>query len=159
MPILTESTGRYTLDLTPPNLTVLDAVSYTQAGTVWCEAVVDLNPPPSTWEIVAAGFKTSMAAGTANVVIQGLIRDVEYDVYCFAQDDGTMSATNNPLEVEWSKKNGIGYTDVVATKMDAHVLYDSIPPVLLSVDPVHNAVARGLDREQFASVSCVELGF
>lgn len=153
-PILTESTGRYTLDLTPPSITVLDAVSYTQdsvtvtvamdeAGTIWCEAVLDLQPPPSINQIVAAGFKSTAAAGSTNVILQGLIRDTEYDVYCFAQDDGTLSAANNSLEVKWSKKNGIGYSDMVATKMDAHVLYDSTPPLLLSTEPVHNAVGVG----------------
>merc|ERR1712176_585799 len=28
--VLTETTGRYTLDLTPPTITVLDAISYAQ---------------------------------------------------------------------------------------------------------------------------------
>ena len=28
---------------------------------------------------------------------------------------------------------------MVATKMDAHVIYDSTPPLLLSTVPVHNA--------------------
>lgn len=28
---------------------------------------------------------------------------------------------------------------MVATKMDAHVLYDSTPRLLLSTEPVHNA--------------------
>jgi len=153
-PILTESTGRYTLDLTPPTITVLDAVSYTQdsvtvtvamdeAGTVWCAAVHELLPPPSITQIVATGFKSSLTVGSTNVIIQGLTRDTEYDVYCFAQDDGTRSAANNSVEVALSRKNGIGYTDMVATKMDAHVIYDSTPPLLLSTVPVHNAAGVG----------------
>ncbi|CAJ1402439.1 unnamed protein product [Effrenium voratum] len=149
--VLTETAGRYTLDLTPPSITVTDAVSYTQdsvtvtvlmseAGTVWCSAVLDLQPPPSTNEVVAAGFVAhALNAGIVSVVVQGLIRDTEYDMYCFAQDDGTMSAANSSLEVRLSKKNAIGYTEMVATKMDAHVIYDSTPPQLLSTDPVHNA--------------------
>ncbi|CAK8986555.1 Uncharacterized protein SCF082_LOCUS597 [Durusdinium trenchii] len=149
-PVLTEATGRYTLDLTPPSITVVDAVSYTQdsvtvtvsmdeAGTVWCTAVLDLQPPPSISQIVALGFKSPALAGSTDVVIQGLNRDTEYDVYCFAQDDGTMSAQNSSLEVRLSKKNAIGYTEMVATKMDAHVIYDSTAPLLVSTTPVHNA--------------------
>eukprot|EP00913_Durusdinium_trenchii_P022222 g20881.t1 len=110
-----------------------------EAGTVWCTAVLDLQPPPSISQIVALGFKSPALAGSTDVVIQGLNRDTEYDVYCFAQDDGTMSAQNSSLEVRLSKKNAIGYTEMVATKMDAHVIYDSTAPLLVSTTPVHNA--------------------
>ena len=77
-----------------------------------------------------------------------------------ARDDGTMSAANSTLEVKLSKKNSIScaprsrscvmpspirlhrrfrYSDMVATKMDAHVIYDSEAPRLLTVHPPHNA--------------------
>ncbi|CAE7848818.1 unnamed protein product, partial [Symbiodinium sp. KB8] len=156
-PILTEPLGRYSLDLTPPTLLVLDAVSYTQdsvrvtaslneAGTVWCAAVLDLQPPPATNEVVAAGYLASIgAAGVLDVTIQNLMRDTEYDVYCFARDDGTMSAANSTLEVKLSKKNSISYSDMVATKMDAHVIYDSEAPRLLAVHPPHNAFGVGAE--------------
>ncbi|CAE7498960.1 unnamed protein product [Symbiodinium natans] len=155
VPILTEPSGRYSLDLTPPTIAVLDAVSYTQdsirvtvslneAGTVWCAAVLDLQPAPSTNEVVAAGyFASTVTAGVLDVTIQSLRRDTEYDVYCFARDDGTLSAANSTLELKLSKKNSITYADMVATKMDAHVIYDSEAPLLLAVDPPHNAFGVG----------------
>mmetsp|Transcript_24292 Transcript_24292/g.57125 ORF Transcript_24292/g.57125 Transcript_24292/m.57125 type:complete len:161 (+) Transcript_24292:1-483(+) len=73
------------------------------------------------------------------------MRDTEYDVYCFARDDGTMSAANSTLEVKLSKKNSISYSDMVATKMDAHVIYDSEAPRLLTVHPPHNAFGVGAE--------------
>lgn len=41
---------------------------------------------------------------------------------------------------------------MVATKMDAHVIYDSTPPLLLSTVPVHNAAGvRGSASEPNAA--------
>lgn len=152
-PVLVEADGRYTLDLTAPTITILDATSQSQesvtisvqideAGTVWCAAVLDLQPAPTTNQIVASGFlSTSESAADVNVTITGLVRDTEYDVYCFARDDGTMSASNNSLEVQLSKKNALGYSEMLATKIDIHVLYDSVAPLLLGTDPVNNAFA------------------
>eukprot|EP00928_Gymnodinium_smaydae_P040215 TRINITY_DN27306_c0_g6_i1.p1 TRINITY_DN27306_c0_g6~~TRINITY_DN27306_c0_g6_i1.p1 ORF type:complete len:5181 (-),score=906.80 TRINITY_DN27306_c0_g6_i1:179-15013(-) len=152
VPVLTESSGRYTLDLTPPVISVVDAISYTQdslvvtvlideAGTVWCAAVLDGMPAPTANQILAAGYMTDApeGGGNVNVTIPDLSRDTEYDIYCFARDDGTKSAKNNTLELEFSKKNAIGYNMVLSTKRDGHVIYDSQAPVLLSTEPLHNA--------------------
>lgn len=148
--MLVETTGRYTLDLSPPSLSVLDAVSSTQdsitlavqldeEGTVWCAAVLDRQPAPTLNQVIAAGFSMEVEANsTVNVTISRLIRDTEYDTYCFARDDGTRSAKNDTLEVQFSTKNPISYDEVLASKHDAHVIYDSLPPVLVSTDPRHN---------------------
>ncbi|CAE8662376.1 unnamed protein product, partial [Polarella glacialis] len=153
--VLVEDTGRYTLDLTSPVISVLDATSLSQdsltisvnmdeAGTAWCAAVLDRQSAPTTNQIVAAGFRSiGPEAGIVNVTISNLVRDTEYDVYCFARDDGTKSASNNTLEVQFSKKNVIGYTEMLTTKTDAHVLYDSEGPLLLGTSPVHNAIQVG----------------
>jgi hypothetical protein len=149
--ILVEPYGRHTLDLTPPIITVHGAASHAQdaltvslsineGGTAWCKAVRDRERPPTANEVVAAGFKAALGtAGTFTVQVSGLHQDTEYDVYCFARDDGTKSANNDTLEVQLSKKNSISQDDVLATKTDAHVLYDSLVPVLLERVPVNNS--------------------
>jgi hypothetical protein len=150
-PYLTEVSGRFTLDLTPPVMTLMNTVSVSQdsitalvnldeAGTTWCAAVLDRFPPPTVNQIVAAGFQTLVdAPGAVNVTVTGLVKDTEYDMYCFARDDGTMSAANDTQEVQLSVRNAVSYEEVLATKMDAHVIYDSMPPVLLSKAPVNLA--------------------
>jgi len=148
-PMLVEAHGRYTLDLTPPVLSLDDAISTTQdsltltvsldeAGTAWCAAVLDHMPAPTLNQVIAADFKTeALDAGAVNVTVTNLMKDTEYDVYCFARDDGTKSASNSSMEVLLSTKNGVAYSTLLATKMDAHVIYDSLGPALLATDPVH----------------------
>jgi len=150
-PYLVEDSGRYTLDLTPPTLTVVNAVSTTQdsitvavnldeAGTAWCTAVLDQFPVPTINQVIAAGFQTEAEdAGIVNVTVVSLSRDTEYDVYCFARDDGTKSARNDTLEVQFSRKNPVSSSTVISTKTDAHVIYDSLAPLLLAMDPSNNA--------------------
>jgi hypothetical protein len=117
-------------------------VALDELGTVWCGAVLDRMTPPTTNQIVAAGFVAQTNASfIATVVISSLIRDTEYDVYCYARDDGTKSAANDAEEVFLSTKNAVDEVTVIASKTDAHVRYDSLSPLLLSTDPVNNAVS------------------
>jgi len=150
-PYLTEAVGRYTLDLTPPVFSVVNARSTTQdsvtvavsldeAGTAWCSAVFDQFAAPTVNQIIAAGFQSEASdAGIINVTVTNLVKDTEYDMYCFARDDGTKSARNDTVEVQLSVKNPVSYFTVMETKMDAHVIYDSLAPVLLELDPVNQA--------------------
>jgi len=137
--------------LTPPTIAVVNAfsssqdsltvsVSLDEAGTAWCAAVRDREPPPTLNQVVAAGFMTEATdAGVITVTVSDLVRDTEYDVYCAARDDGTKSAKNDTAETAVSKKNIVAYAEVLATKFDAHVIYDSLGPSLLSAAPPHNA--------------------
>jgi hypothetical protein len=152
-PMLSESTGRFTLDLTPPIITVTGIQSTQETtstvtlrldepGTVWCKAVRDRFQPPTINQIIAANFPsiTTLASTDFDVVVENLQRDTEYDVYCHARDRGT--------EVEYgvtpsagNPGNDVTMSMVLTTKRDIHTLGDSTPPVITSYTPALAATA------------------
>jgi hypothetical protein len=147
--MLTESTGRFTLDLTPPIINIRSIKSMSEQtstitlqldepGTSWCKAVRDRFDPPTINQIIAASFYavTTLANTDFTVQVQNLERDTEYDVYCHARDRGT--------EVEYgvtpsagNPGNDVTHTHVLTTKRDIHTMGDSTPPIIQSVSPVH----------------------
>jgi len=147
LPVLVEATGRFTLDLTPPIITVVSIASNSETtatvtlqldepGTAWCTAVRDQFTPPSINQIIAASFSSTVltAATDFTVQVQNLIRDTEYDVYCHARDRGTevdvgLSAGN--------PGNDVDSAHVLTTKRDIHTMGDSTPPSVVSVSPAH----------------------
>merc|ERR1712176_193026 len=102
LPILTEATGRFTLDLTPPVITIISIVSQSEStatitlqldepGTAWCKVVRDRFDPPTINQVIAASFfsVTTAANDPFTVRVENLERDTEYDAYCHARDRGT----------------------------------------------------------------------
>jgi len=152
-PMLTESTGRFTLDLTPPIINVRTIKSLSEQtstvtmqldepGTAWCKAVRDRFDPPTINQIIAASFYavTTLSNTDFTVQIQNLQRDTEYDVYCHARDRGT--------EVEYgvtpsagNPGNDVTHSHVLTTKRDIHTMGDSTPPIITLVAPVHSESA------------------
>jgi len=148
-PVLTESTGRFTLDLTAPIMNVRGIQSYSETtatvtlqldepGTVWCKAVRDRFDPPTINQIIAANFLsiTTQATTDFTVRIENLERDTEYDVYCHARDRGT--------EVEFgvtpsagNPGNDVTAAHVLTTKRDIHTMGDSTAPTIVTVTPVN----------------------
>lgn len=152
-PVLTESSGRFTLDLTPPIISVQSIVSMSEntatvtlrldePGTAWCSAVRDQLTPPSINQIIAASFSNTVTSASTDftVQVQNLERDTEYDVYCHARDRGTevevgiTPAAGNP-------GNDVDHTHVLTTKRDIHTLGDSTAPIVVSVSPAHMQTA------------------
>jgi len=156
VPMLTESTGRFTLDLTPPVITVVSIVSTAETtatitvrldepGTVWCKAIRDRFDPPTINQVIAANFLTVQTSSNTDfaVLVQNLERDTEYDVYCHARDRGT--------EVEYgvtptpgNPGNDVTYDHMLTTKRDIHTMGDSTAPTIVSVTPNHQAT--GVDQ-------------
>lgn len=145
---LTESTGRSTLDLTPPIQTIVSVsslsentatvyMSLSEPGTAWCTAVLNGFAAPTINEIIAAGFYTFTSAGSQafNVVIQNLVRDTEYDTYCHARDTGTTVPTGVPSP--GNPGNDDSYVQDLLTMRNIHTMGDSTPPSLVSVLPVY----------------------
>ncbi|CAE7397025.1 PEPD [Symbiodinium pilosum] len=147
LPVLMEASGRFTLDLTPPIITVVSIASNSETtatvtlqldepGTAWCTAVRDQFTPPSINQIIAASFSSTVltAATDFTVQVQNLIRDTEYDVYCHARDRGTETdvglSAGNP-------GNDVDSAHVLTTKRDIHTMGDSTPPSVVSVSPAH----------------------
>ncbi|CAE7498925.1 unnamed protein product [Symbiodinium natans] len=93
-----------TLDLTPPNMTVLNvvatedvivvSVSMDEAGTVWCRAYRKGAAVPGASEILETGFyleASAEAVAEVNITAENakgdpLSQGTDYEVYCFAQD-------------------------------------------------------------------------
>jgi hypothetical protein len=136
--ILTESTGRYTLDLTPPIIQVNSVVSLSEPtltvnvqldepGTVWCLAVRDNFDAPTINQIIAADYSAVETGANQpfNVVILALTRDTEYDTYCFARDRGTENGAVSP-----NPGNDITFATVLSTKRDVHTIGDSTYPFI-----------------------------
>lgn len=146
-PILTETTGRYTLDLTPPIITVSSIASYAETtatvtvrldepGTVWCKAVRDYFDPPTINQIIAASFSSTTALANTNfqVLVENLEKDTEYDMYCHARDGGTEVDVGSTPDAG-NPGNDCTFDHVLSTKRDIHTLGDSTPPVIVSVSP------------------------
>jgi hypothetical protein len=177
-PMLTESSGRFTLDLTPPIITVTDIVSTSETtatvtlrldepGTAWCKSVRDRFNPPTINQIIAASFfsVTTLENSDFTVTVENLARDTEYDMYCFARDRGT--------EVEYgvtpsagNPGNDVTMSHVLTTKRDIHTLGDSTPPIISSVTPVHGATSVSVSpvieivfNEDVQAVSGAQLQF
>jgi hypothetical protein len=147
-PMLTESTGRFTLDLTPPIITMnsIESASETTAriflrldepGTSWCKAVRDQFDSPTINQIIAANFFSTVATSNTefSVQIQNLERDTEYDVYCHARDRGTEVTVGSPDA--GNPGNDATFDHVLSTKRDIHTMGDSTAPTIVSVAPVH----------------------
>jgi hypothetical protein len=155
-PMLTESTGRFTLDLTPPIINIRSIKSMSEKtstitlqldepGTAWCKAVRDRFDSPTINQIIAASFYavTTLANTDFTVQVQNLERDTEYDVYCHARDRGT--------EVEYgvtpsagNPGNDVTHSHVLTTKRDIHTMGDSTPPIINAVAPVHQETSVGI---------------
>jgi len=148
-PMLTEAAGRFTLDLTPPIITMVDIVSHYETtstvtvkldepGTVWCKAVRDRFAAPTINQIIAANFFSVQNAANTDFTlrIENLDRDTEYDVYCFARDSGT--EVDTPYSAG-NPGNDVTFAHVLTTKRDIHTVGDSTPPVVVSVSPQHQA--------------------
>jgi hypothetical protein len=151
-PILTEASGRFTLDLTPPVITMVSIASESETtakitvtldepGTVWCKAVRDQFDPPTINQVIAASFLNVVTANpppSFTVLVDNIQRDTEYDVYCHARDRGTevvfgvTPAAGNP-------GNDITYSAMLETKRDIHTMGDSTAPVVTATSPVHAA--------------------
>jgi hypothetical protein len=154
---LTESGGRFTLDLTPPVLQVLTVrslqeteifvnVQLDEPGTVWCLAVRDNFDAPTINQIIAADYSTVQILSNTlfDVLIQDLTRDTEYDTYCFARDRGTENSAVSP-----NPGNDISFASVLDSKRDVHSIGDSTPPTIpvppnpTGFQPPQNAVGIG----------------
>jgi hypothetical protein len=154
---LTESGGRFTLDLTPPVLQVLDVsspaeqqikvnVELDEPGTVWCLAVRDNFDAPTINQIIAADYSTVMLNSNTpfDVLITDLTRDTEYDTYCFARDRGTENGAVSP-----NPGNDISFASVLVSKRDVHSVGDStsptipVPPNPTGFQPPQNSVGIG----------------
>jgi len=146
-PMLTEGSGRFTLDLTPPIISVIGILSNSETtstvtvqldepGTVWCKAVRDRFDPPTINQIIAANFlSVTTSAGTDfDVLVENLERDTEYDVYCHARDRGTEVEAGTPLA--GNPGNDVTHDHVLTTKRDIHTMGDSTAPIVLSRMPV-----------------------
>lgn len=144
---LTEATGRFTLDLTPPIITVVGIASTSETsatvtlqldepGTVWCKAVRDQFVAPTINQIIAANFQAITTAASTNfgVLVQNLERDTEYDVYCHARDRGTEVDPGVPLA--GNPGNDVSTSHMLTTKRDIHTMGDSTPPIIVSKLPV-----------------------
>ncbi|CAE8687535.1 unnamed protein product, partial [Polarella glacialis] len=154
-PILTELTGRFTLDLTPPVISIVSIFSGSETtatvtlqldepGTAWCKAVRDNFNPPTINQIIAASFFsiTTTANQDFTVQVQNLARDTEYDIYCHARDrgtevDGVAPSAGNP-------GNDVAFSHVLTTKRDIHTMGDSTAPSVISVTPIHQQT--GVDK-------------
>jgi hypothetical protein len=147
-PMLTESTGRFTLDLTPPIITVVAITSLSERtstitlqldepGTAWCKAVRDRFDPPTINQIIAASFSNviTLAATNFAVEIQNLERDTEYDVYCHARDRGTEVETGTTPSAG-NPGNDVTHSHVLTTKRDIHTMGDSTAPTITATSPV-----------------------
>jgi len=146
-PMLIESTGRFTLDLTPPIISVVSISSYSEStatvtvkldepGTVWCKAVRDRFDPPTINQIIAANFLSVMTSSSTNfdVLVQNLLRDTEYDMYCHARDRGTEVDPGTPIA--GNPGNDVSNAHMLTTKRDIHTMGDSTAPVVTSRTPV-----------------------
>jgi hypothetical protein len=152
VPILTEANGRYTLDLTPPIMTMVSIASHGETlvtvtlmldepGTSWCKAVRNRFDPPSINQIIAANFFSTTATANVNfdVQVENLERDTEYDVYCSARDRGTEEvgmvspSAGNP-------GNDVTHAQVLDTKRDIHTMGDSTSPIVSTIYPVHQQI-------------------
>jgi hypothetical protein len=154
---LTESGGRFTLDLTPPVLEVLAVASLQETeitvnvrldepGTVWCLAVRDNFDAPTINQIIAADYSTvqTLSNTAFDVLIEDLTRDTEYDTYCFARDRGTENGAVTP-----NPGNDISFSAVLDSKRDVHSIGDSTPPSIpvppnpTGFSPPQNSVGIG----------------
>jgi len=146
-PMLIESTGRFTLDLTPPIISVVGISSYSEStatvtlkldepGTVWCKAVRDRFDPPTINQIIAANFLSVTTSANTNfdVLVQNLLRDTEYDMYCHGRDRGTEVDPGTPLA--GNPGNDVSNSHMLTTKRDIHTMGDSTAPVVTSRTPV-----------------------
>ncbi|CAE6973255.1 PEPD [Symbiodinium sp. CCMP2592] len=81
LPVLVEATGRFTLDLTPPIITVVSIASNSETtatvtlqldepGTAWCTAVRDQFTPPSINQIIAASFSSTVLTAATDFTVQ-----------------------------------------------------------------------------------------
>ena len=149
IPVLTESSGRFTLDLTPPIISVQAISSATEntatvtlqldePGTAWCSAVRDQLTPPSINQIIAADFSNTVTTANTDftVRVENLMRDTEYDVYCHARDRGTEVEVGITPDAG-NPGNDVDHTHVLTTKRDIHTLGDSTAPIVSSVSPAH----------------------
>merc|ERR1719487_748101 len=158
--ILTESTGRYTLDLTPPIIQVNSVVSLSEPtltvnvqldepGTVWCLAVRDNFDAPTINQIIAADYSAvqSLSNTPFDVNVNDLTRDTEYDTYCFARDRGTENGAVSP-----NPGNDIAFSTVLVSKRDVHTIGDSTPPSIpippnpTGFQPPQNSVGIGIQE-------------
>lgn len=147
-PILTEASGRSTLDLTPPSISPVSIESayetvatYTftldEPGTVWCKAVRDMDTAPTINQVIAAGFSidVTMAHTEYGVDVKNLDRDTEYDVYCHARDRGTEVPSGVPAA--GNPGNDASSSHMLSTLRDIHTEGDSTKPVVIGVTPPH----------------------
>lgn len=154
--ILTESTGRFTLDLTPPIMTVIYIASASETtatvtlqldepGTAWCKTVRDRFTPPTINQIIAASFYsvTTSAHTDFTVQVDNLARDTEYDMYCHARDGGTDVSIGTPAA--GNPGNDMTYSSILVTKRDIHTMGDSTAPTVVSVKPLHQATSVSID--------------
>jgi len=145
--VLTESSGRSTLDLTPPIISVIGILSSSETtatvtvqldepGTVWCKAVRDRFDTPTINQIIAANFlsETTSAGQDFNVLVENLERDTEYDMYCHARDRGTEVDMGVPLA--GNPGNDVSAAHVLTTKRDIHTMGDSTAPIITARVPV-----------------------
>jgi hypothetical protein len=157
---LTESTGRFTLDLTPPVLQVLTttsaletqitlSVQLDEPGTVWCLAARDNFDAPTINQIIAADYSAvqSLSNTPFDVNVNDLTRDTEYDTYCFARDRGTENGAVSP-----NPGNDIAFSTVLVSKRDVHTIGDSTPPSIpippnpTGFQPPQNSVGIGIQE-------------
>jgi hypothetical protein len=157
---LTESTGRFTLDLTPPVLQVLTTISALETqitlsvqldepGTVWCLAARDNFDAPTINQIIAADYSAvqSLSNTPFDVNVNDLTRDTEYDTYCFARDRGTENGAVSP-----NPGNDIAFSTVLVSKRDVHTIGDSTPPSIpippnpTGFQPPQNSVGIGIQE-------------
>jgi hypothetical protein len=157
---LTEGSGRYTLDLTPPIIavqtveslsepTLTVTVQLDEPGTVWCLAVRDNFDPPTINQIIAADYSAVETTANTNfaVTILALTRDTEYDTYCFARDRGTENGGVSP-----NPGNDITFATVLTTKRDVHTIGDSTfpyipePPAATGFSPAQSVTGVGIQE-------------
>jgi hypothetical protein len=146
--ILTEAAGRFTLDLTPPIITMVSisstsettatvTVTLDEPGTVWCKAVRDQFDPPTINQVIAASFYSlTLSTSSFTVLVDNLVRDTEYDMYCHARDRGTEVSNNVPAG---NPGNDITYSAMLDTKRDIHTMGDSSGPQITATSPILGA--------------------
>eukprot|EP00927_Polykrikos_kofoidii_P002778 TRINITY_DN11111_c1_g1_i1.p1 TRINITY_DN11111_c1_g1~~TRINITY_DN11111_c1_g1_i1.p1 ORF type:complete len:1928 (+),score=277.30 TRINITY_DN11111_c1_g1_i1:722-5785(+) len=156
-PVLTEASGRFTLDLTPPSVLMVSirsesestatvVVQLDEPGTIWCKAVRDRFEVPTINQVIASGFFTETAAATVDfeVKVENLERDTEYDVYCHARDRGT-EVEYGVTPLAGNPGNDATAAALLTTKRDIHTMGDSTSPTITSVSPVHQSTGVGLN--------------
>ena len=123
-----------TLDMTPPAMTINTPVTtentitvpfaLNEIGTLWCRSVRKGFDAPTILQILDTNFKTEYPAASEVVITaynsegEPLHRAVDYDVYCYAEDDLCTGCKVN---------TGTIVSAVLATKTPVRML-DTTPP-------------------------------